>query len=422
MAAIAQQLAATYPENKDRIARVSPFIEESIPSRIRTTFYTMMTAVLGVMLIACVNVTNLQLARAAERTKEFAIRTALGSGRWRILRQSLAEGLVLAAIGALARARHRAVRRHLLHGRDRRHPAAVLDRRAARSHGAALRHRHYGRGSAGLERVRRACAWPARTLNVGAQGRHPWRHQPAHRPVRPLARRRRGGRVVRAARRVRVDDSQHPGDQPHRLRLCHARTSSSGTMFFEERTHADMPDGQRARLNSSKNTCRARPAFAAPRSPRPRQGRRQPDVQLLEGQTYAKAEDRPRAVPHRRDARLLRRCSASRVRKAGSFTPADTAGAERGRHRGRGLRGALSGWQSRAWPAAALRREGCLEHDRRHRARRWRSGRSQSGHRDGLPARSRRPLSGSVTILARTGSDPVAVTPARSRGTRDRES
>jgi predicted permease len=101
MSAIAQQLAATYPENKDVTARASQLIAESIPQRIRTTFYAMLTAVLGVMLIACVNVTNLQLARAAERAKEFAIRTALGSGRWRIVRQSIAEGLVLAIIGAL---------------------------------------------------------------------------------------------------------------------------------------------------------------------------------------------------------------------------------------------------------------------------------------------------------------------------------
>src|SRR6185503_739633 len=101
MSGIAQQLAAAYPENKDTFIRVSPLNAEAIPDRIRTTFYAMLTAVLGVMLIACVNVTNLQLARAAERAKEFAIRTALGSGRWRILRQSLAEGLVLSVVGAL---------------------------------------------------------------------------------------------------------------------------------------------------------------------------------------------------------------------------------------------------------------------------------------------------------------------------------
>jgi predicted permease len=97
---IAGQLAAAHPENKDVVARVAPFIAQAIPDRIRTTFYAMLGAVLGVMLIACVNVTNLQLARAAERSKEYAIRAALGSGRWRILRQALAEGLVLSLAGA----------------------------------------------------------------------------------------------------------------------------------------------------------------------------------------------------------------------------------------------------------------------------------------------------------------------------------
>ena len=99
-AGLAQQLATEHPENKDVIARVEPFLDQAIPQRIRTTFFTMMGAVLGVMLIACVNVTNLQLARAAERTKEFAVRSALGSGRWRILRQSLTEGLLLSLAGA----------------------------------------------------------------------------------------------------------------------------------------------------------------------------------------------------------------------------------------------------------------------------------------------------------------------------------
>jgi predicted permease len=100
MAGIGRQLASTYPENKDLIVNVGRLIDASIPLRIRTTFYTMLIAVLGVMLIACVNVTNLQVARAAERAKEFAVRSALGSGKWRIVRQSLAEGLVLAGLGA----------------------------------------------------------------------------------------------------------------------------------------------------------------------------------------------------------------------------------------------------------------------------------------------------------------------------------
>src|SRR5690606_5992636 len=100
-AGLSRQLAVAHPENKDMTARVEPFLDEAIPQRIRTTFFTMLGAVFGVMLIACVNVTNLQLARAAERTREFAVRSALGSGRWRILRQSLAEGLLLSVTGGV---------------------------------------------------------------------------------------------------------------------------------------------------------------------------------------------------------------------------------------------------------------------------------------------------------------------------------
>jgi predicted permease len=100
LAGIGKSLAEQHPENKDVLAVVVPYSDRMLPTRIRTTFTTMLGAVLGVMLIACVNVTNLQLARAAERSKEVAVRTALGSGRWRIVRQLLAEGLVLSVVGA----------------------------------------------------------------------------------------------------------------------------------------------------------------------------------------------------------------------------------------------------------------------------------------------------------------------------------
>jgi predicted permease len=99
-AALARRLAETRPESRDLVIRVDPYLDQAVPRQIATTFYAMLGAVFGVMLIACVNVTNLQLARAAERTKEYAIRSALGSGRWRIVRQSLAEGLILSLAGA----------------------------------------------------------------------------------------------------------------------------------------------------------------------------------------------------------------------------------------------------------------------------------------------------------------------------------
>jgi putative ABC transport system permease protein len=100
MERIGGQLATTYPENKDLRVRVGPYIRMVMGDEVPNTLLTMLAAVFGVMIIACVNVTNLQLARAAERTKEIAVRTALGAGRWRIIRQILVEGLVLATVGA----------------------------------------------------------------------------------------------------------------------------------------------------------------------------------------------------------------------------------------------------------------------------------------------------------------------------------
>src|SRR6185436_11314366 len=89
-----------YPENRDFTARVNPFIREFIGNGPITTLFAMLGAVFGVMLVACANVTNLQLARAMERAREVAIRTAMGAQRWRIIRQMLVEGLLLAACGA----------------------------------------------------------------------------------------------------------------------------------------------------------------------------------------------------------------------------------------------------------------------------------------------------------------------------------
>jgi putative ABC transport system permease protein len=101
MRAIAAQLQSEHPENKNITVQVQPYIEEFLGGEVIATLFTMLGAVFGVLLIACANVTNLQLARALERAREIAIRTAIGAERWRIIRQLVVEGLLLAALGAL---------------------------------------------------------------------------------------------------------------------------------------------------------------------------------------------------------------------------------------------------------------------------------------------------------------------------------
>jgi predicted permease len=92
-------LAVAYPEtNKGHGASVSS-LKGRIVGNIGPILWMLLGAVGFVLLIACVNVSNLLLARSTGRTREFAIRTALGAGRWRLLRQSLTESLLLALTG-----------------------------------------------------------------------------------------------------------------------------------------------------------------------------------------------------------------------------------------------------------------------------------------------------------------------------------
>jgi putative ABC transport system permease protein len=103
MATIATGLATTYPESNQGIGvTVLPLIDSFIGPEARAMLFTMLAAVFGVLLIACANVANLLLARTAARSKEVAIRTALGASRARTIGQLLAETLVLAAAGAAA--------------------------------------------------------------------------------------------------------------------------------------------------------------------------------------------------------------------------------------------------------------------------------------------------------------------------------
>jgi predicted permease len=99
---IAASLAEQFPQtNKGVGANVEPFVEQSLGSEVYGLLYTMLGAAIGVLLIACVNVSNLLAARASLRRREVAIRVAIGAGRGQIVRQHLTEVLVLALLGGI---------------------------------------------------------------------------------------------------------------------------------------------------------------------------------------------------------------------------------------------------------------------------------------------------------------------------------
>jgi putative ABC transport system permease protein len=102
-AGLAKRIAADNPKTNKELtsANVQPLLNSFVGPQLRGTVYAMLGAVILVLVIACVNVMNMQFGRAALRAKELAIRGALGATRWRLVRQMLTESFLVASLGTV---------------------------------------------------------------------------------------------------------------------------------------------------------------------------------------------------------------------------------------------------------------------------------------------------------------------------------
>jgi len=100
---LAKQFAVAYPDTNKQftLGYVRPLIAAFTGAQLSQQLFTMLAFCFGVLLIACVNVMNMQFARATLRGKELAIRSSLGANRIRLIRQMLTESLLIASLGAV---------------------------------------------------------------------------------------------------------------------------------------------------------------------------------------------------------------------------------------------------------------------------------------------------------------------------------
>jgi hypothetical protein len=102
MVALAANLGKQNSSNEGESVRLEPLQRSMSDSIGRTVMWFTLDWQVLCLLIACANLANLQLVRTAARSRELAVRAALGAGRWRLLQQSLTESILVALIGGLS--------------------------------------------------------------------------------------------------------------------------------------------------------------------------------------------------------------------------------------------------------------------------------------------------------------------------------